>query len=223
MLTSIAALRGALATAARPEDAGPMAAYMKHRFEFFGVKTPQRRVITKDLLKSARTTEARELLDFARACWAEPERELHYVGSDVLKAGHRAFDPDHLDDLRGLITTNSWWDTVDAIASWPVGSTIDRHSDAVEVMDAWLHDSNLWVARTAIIHQLRFKDTTDVERLFGYALERAGDADFFIRKAIGWSLRQYAHADPDAIVTFVDRHHDELSGLTRREALKNVR
>lgn len=223
MLTSITDLRRELAAAADPTDAELMAAYMKHRFEFFGLKTPARRTITKDLVKSARTAPPDELIEFATFCWAQPERELQYVGSDVLKSGHRAFTPDHLDDLRGLIASKSWWDTVDAIASWPVGSIIDRHRDAATVMDAWLYDSNMWIARTAILHQLRFKDTTDVERLFRYALDRSGDSEFFLRKAIGWSLRQYAHTDPDPVVTFVERHHDELSGLTRREALKNVR
>lgn len=200
-----------------------MAAYMQHRFEFLGVKTPARRAITKDLMTSARTAPADELIEFATRCWAQPEREFQYVGSDALKSGHRAFSPDHLDDLRGLITCKSWWDTVDAIASWPIGSIIDRYRDAVTVMDVWLHDGNISVARTAILHQLRFKNTTDVDRLFRYTLTRAGDTEFFIRKAIGWSLRQYAHTDPDPVVTFVERHHDELSGLTRREALKNVR
>ena len=223
MLTSIPDLRRELAASADPADAEPMSAYVKHRFEFLGLKTPARRAITKDLIKSARTASADELIEFAVLCWAQPERELHYVGSDVLKSGHAAFTPDHLDDLRGLITSNSWWDTVDAIASWPVGSIIDRHRDAAAVMDIWLHDSNMWPRRTAILHQLRFKQTTDVERLFRYALERSGDTEFFIRKAIGWSLRQYAHTDPDSVVAFVDRHPVELSGLTRSEALKNIR
>ena len=223
MLTTITDLRRALAVAADPIESEPMAAYMQHRFEFLGVKTPARRAITKDLLRSARRATADELIELATRCWAQPEREWQYVGTDALKSGHCAFSPDHLDDLRVFITAKSWWDTVDAIASWPVGSIIDRHRDAATVMDAWLHDTDIWVARTAILHQLRFKHSTDVERQFRYALTRAGDTEFFIRKAIGWSLRQYAHTDPDPVVTFVERHHDELSALTRREALKNVR
>ena len=223
MLMSIVELRRELSVVAVTDDAEPMAAYMKHRFEFFGIKTPARRAATRDLLRIARHSAADDLIEFATTCWAQPEREFHYVGADVLKAGHASFAPEHLDDLRTLITTNSWWDTVDSIASWPVGSIIDRHRDAASAMDTWLYDDDMWVARTAIIHQLRFKETTDVERLFRYALTRAADTEFFIRKAIGWSLRQYAHTDPDAVVTFVERHLEELSGLTRREALKNAR
>ena len=90
------------------------------------------------------------------------------------------------------------------------------------VMDEWVTSENLWIARTAIIHQLRSKERTDLDRLFAYALGRSADTDFFIRKAIGWALRQYAHTDPAPILRFVKMHEDQLSVLTRREALKNI-
>jgi 3-methyladenine DNA glycosylase AlkD len=90
-------------------------------------------------------------------------------------------------------------------------------------MDIWIDDEDIWVARTAILHQLRYKDALDQERLFGYVEKRAADTEFFIRKALGSPLRDYAHVAPDAVRDFVCEHEDELSGLTRREALKHLK
>lgn len=199
-----------------------MQAYMKDRFEFIGVKTPARRAASAAALTVAKRSDHDELLAFALRCWAEPEREFHYLGADTLRAGHRHLGPNALTDLETLITTHSWWDTVDSLAAWPVGSIVMRHPETVPIMDEWITSEHLWMTRTAILHQLRAKADTDVDRLFAYALGRAADNDFFIRKAIGWSLRQYAHTDPAPILRFVKMHADVLSNLTRREALRNI-
>lgn len=216
------AIRVKLEAAAVPGNAVVMRAYMQDRFEFFGVKTPARRAISSEALALARRSSQHDLLKFAQRCWSEPEREFQYLGADTLKAGHAQLGPTGLDALAALIAERSRWDTVDTLASWPVGSIVMRHPDAAQVMDAWIRSDNLWIARAAILHQLRAKDDTDLDRLFAYALARAADTDFFIRKAIGWSLRQYAHTDPAPIVHFVKMHEAQLSNLTRREALKNV-
>ena len=124
--------------------------------------------------------------------------------------------------MKALITTNSWWDTVDALAVHVVGTMVHRHRELAAVMDRWIDADDFWLARTAILHQLRWKSDTDTSRLFTYALRRAADNEFFIRKAIGWALRVYATTDPDAVRTFVDRHEDTLSALTQREARKHL-
>lgn len=219
---SVRSVRRALEAAADSTLAEPMAAYMQHRFVFFGIKTPERRDAVRATIAAAKQADVNDLLDFADACWKEPEREFQYVGSDALKAAHHSLTPAHLLRLRTLIGTKSWWDTVDMLASWPVGSVVSRHPDAGGVMDEWLLDDDFWVARAAILHQLRSKDAIDVERLFRYALARASDTEFFVRKAIGWSLRQYAHRSPDTIADFVAEHTDVLSTLTVREATKNL-
>ena len=102
-----------------------------------------------------------------------------------------------------------------------VGDLVRRDPSLVAVMDRWIDSPDRWRARTAILHQLRFKHDTDVERLFRYCTARATEPEFFIRKAIGWALRQHAWTDPDAVVAFV-RAHPELSALSTREALRNV-
>ncbi len=196
---------------------------MKHRFVFLGVKTPARRAASKAsdprLEARARSTTAVALAHRLRA---QPEREFHYVAGDLLRANQQRLRADHLADLERFITTDSWWDTVDALASPTVGTMVRNHPDLTETMDAWIDADDMWLARVAIIHQLRFGEQTDVERLFGYALRRAADPEFFIRKAIGWALREYAKTDPDAVRSFVDAHVDVLSPLSVREATKHL-
>jgi 3-methyladenine DNA glycosylase AlkD len=130
--------------------------------------------------------------------------------------------PEFLPTAGQLITTKPWWDTVDTLADHVVGMIVARHPEAVSTMDSWLLDDNLWLARTALLHQLTYRDRTDVDRLFRYCLARADHKDFFIRKAIGWALRQYAWTDPEPVRAFVEEHRAVLSPLSVREALKNI-
>ncbi len=123
---------------------------------------------------------------------------------------------------RRLVTTVPWWDTVDLLAAHVVCGLVAADPKLVAAMDAWIDDPDLWVARAALLHQLRYKDATDAERLFAYCLRQAGHPDFFIRKAIGWALREYAKTDPEAVRSFVAAHRDVLAPLSVREALKNA-
>lgn len=121
-----------------------------------------------------------------------------------------------------LVTTVSWWDTVDLLAVRVVGPLVAADRRLTAEMDAWITDDDLWVARTALLHQLGYKDRTDTGRLFGYCLRQSGHPDFFVRKAIGWSLREYAKTDPDAVRDFLARERGRFAPLTVREALKNI-
>jgi 3-methyladenine DNA glycosylase AlkD len=215
-------LRHELVAVAHTEQAEPMAAYMKHHFAFLGVKTPARRTASRPMFAAARTADIDEVLSFADRCWAQPEREFQYVGSDVLAREAKRLGPHHLGRIEALITTKSWWDTVDALAAHVVGTMVRGHRALTQVMDRWIDADDLWLARTAILHQLRWKTDTDAGRLFSYSERRATDPEFFIRKAIGWALREFAKTDPDAVRTFVDAHADEFSELTKREALKHL-
>lgn len=214
-------LRQALTDAADPAKAPLMAAYMKHRFPYLGVTTPERRAATKFFVADGHDATSSELLDAADACWAEPEREFHSVGADLLVRWVRSIDSSDLARVERLIRTNSWWDSVDAVAINVVGPMVLADGALSATMDQWI-DDDLWVARTAILHQLKFRGGTDADRLFGYVDRRAADTEFFIRKASGWALREYAKTDPDAVRSFVEDRGDRLSGLTRREALKHL-
>jgi 3-methyladenine DNA glycosylase AlkD len=218
----LAALRGELRAAAQPADAPAMAAYMKHRFQFLGVKTPARRAASKPFIDAHKAAPGDELIATARLLWRQPEREFHYVATDLLSRWQRNLCAEHLVGVHELITTNSWWDTVDALAAHVVGGLVQRNHGLTTAMDAWIDDPDIWLARSAILHQLAYRSDTDADRLFGYCLRRAADTEFFIRKAIGWALRQYSYVDPNAVQGFVDAHRQVLSGLTVREALKHI-
>lgn len=220
---ALAAVRAALTAVAVDADRAPMAAYMRDRFVFLGVKTPARRRVTKPLVSSLLAgADGDQLVQFALACWDQPEREFQYVGADALARHHRLLQPCHLDDLAGFITWKPWWDTVDALTTGAVEPLVAAHPELVDVMDTWIDETDMWLARTAILHQLNEKERTDTDRLFRYCRRRAGDSEFFIRKAIGWALRQYARTDPDTVREFVETHRTELSALTIREATKHL-
>lgn len=205
-----------------PDAAPKMAAYMKGHFQFLGVKSPVRKQVQKALVKAAKAAGPDDLLDIAERCWSLAEREFQYVGSNLLHAGADRLRECDIGRVRLLIETKSWWDTVDALAAHTVGPMVLAHPSLAETMDEWIDDKNIWIARTAILHQLNYKERTDEGRLFAYAEARAHDTEFFIRKALGWALRNYARVAPDAVRRFVDSHAEELSGLTKREATKHL-
>ena len=215
-------LRDALTAVAVPTDAAPMAAYMKDRFPFLGVKTPARRRASRPMISASKRAPIDEVVQLAHELRAQPEREFHYVASDVLRANQQRLLARHLDDLEQFVTTDAWWDTVDALASPTIGTMVGNHPELLATLDRWIDADDFWLARVAIIHQLRFGADTDADRLFRYCSHRAGDAEFFIRKAIGWALREYAKADPDAVRTYVDDHRDDLSPLSCCEATKHL-
>lgn len=218
----VADLRVVLTEVADATQQKNMAAYMKDQFPFLGVKTPARRAAAKPLLAAAKAWSAEDLLDVADALFDEPEREFQYVAGDLLRRWAGRLGPSDLARVRRLIETKSWWDTVDALAVHVVGEIVRANRSLQEEMDRWVDDENLWIARTAILHQLLWKSDTDTARLFGYCRRRGGDGDFFIRKALGWALRQYARTDPDAVRAFVAAHAENLSALTKREALRHI-
>ncbi len=215
-------LREALTEAADPSDIEPMAAYMKNQFEFLGLRSPGLRQASKPFLAAAAEVDGDDVVAFVHRCWAQPEREFRYVGANLTRKHVSKLDPSHLPDVEHFIVTDSWWDTVDSLGAWTVGPLVAVNPALVEVMDQWIDDDNLWLNRTAIIHQLGYKESTDAERLFRYCRRRADHGDFFVRKAIGWALRQYARVDPDAVRAFVADHDEILSGLSKREALKHL-
>ncbi|MET7621383.1 DNA alkylation repair protein [Streptomyces sp. NPDC005408] len=207
------------ADATRAEGAG---AYMKGIAPFLGLYTAARRELSRTVLEGTTAPDEADCTAIALRCWALPEREYHYFAVDYLRRHVKRCSSGFLPVVRHLVVTLSWWDTVDALASHVVGPLVTADPRLKSVMDSWIEDDDLWVARTALLHQLRHKDATDTGRLFAYCLRRADHPDFFIRKAIGWCLREYAKSDPDAVREFVERHRDRLAPLSVREALKNL-
>jgi 3-methyladenine DNA glycosylase AlkD len=216
------ALRDALAAVAVPADAAPMAAYVKDQFVYFGIKAGPRRTAAKPILRASGSTTADQLVDFAEQCWNQPEREFQYVAMDVLRKRCSTLRPGDLPSIEALIVSKSWWDTVDGLAAWVVGPMVSAYPQLIGTLDSWAADKNVWRVRSALLHQLSYKEHTDVERLFRWCDTWAEHPDFFIRKAIGWALRQYARTDPDAVLAFVATHEGRLSPLSKREATRRL-
>jgi 3-methyladenine DNA glycosylase AlkD len=208
--------------AADPVRAEGAAAYMRDQFVYLGITSPRQRELDKQVLAGLATPTEADLAAVALGCWRRPEREYQYFACSYLRRYVKVGSPALLETVRSLIITRSWWDTVDTLAANVVGPLVSNHPALRATMDAWSTDDNLWLVRTAILHQLRYRSATDPDRLFRYCDAQAGHGDFFIRKAIGWALREYARTDPDAVRTFVATHRDRLSGLSVREASKHL-
>jgi 3-methyladenine DNA glycosylase AlkD len=205
-------------------QAAPMRAYMLDQFAFLGIRATPRRQALRGLPRLKDWTAA-EVLALADQLWDLPEREFQYVAVDLLSKHHKQLDLEHLPRLLEWVQRKSWWDTVDGLAG-VVGDMLlqvqtDQRTER-HAMDACLVHSNLWVRRVAMLHQLGWKEKTDEARLLQYALALAPETDFFIRKAIGWALRDYARTRHGAVRAFLTANEKRLSGLTRREAGKHL-
>ncbi|GAA2812164.1 DNA alkylation repair protein [Streptomyces showdoensis] len=220
--TVLARLTEVYPTGGDPFRAQEMIAYMKGVAPFLGLRTPERRALSRTVLAGTPAPDEADCTAVALRCFALPEREYHYFAVDYLRRHVKRCSSGFLPVARALVTTVSWWDTVDHLAAHVVGPLVAADPALAARMDEWIADEDLWVARTALLHQLRFKESTDTERLFSYCLLRSGHPDFFIRKAIGWSLREYAKTDPAEVRAFVAAHASRLSPLSVREALKNL-
>jgi 3-methyladenine DNA glycosylase AlkD len=212
----------ALAARRDPQRARAMAAYMRGLFPFLGIPTPQRRALAREVLAGLPRPVEADLLEVARRLWEMPEREYQYVGCDLLARGAGRLSPAALPEIERLITTQSWWDTVDALATRVVGRLVLAHPGLRPDMDRWLDSESLWLVRSAILHQERWRERTDPDWLFAACARHAEARDVFVRKAIGWALRSYARIDPVAVRDFVEKQSERLSGLSRREALRGV-
>ena len=203
-----------------PAAAEPMRRYMRDQFEFLGIPTKVRTALDRAITAGLEAPDETGLTEVAQRCWELPHREYQYFACGYLRKHVKRAGPRFIAVAEELITTKSWWDTVDALATRTVGPLVRAHPELVATMDDWISSENIWLARTALLHQLTYKEETDVERLLRYCRLRSGDGDFFIRKAIGWSLRELTKTEPDRVHAFLAEMGAELSPLSRREALK---
>ncbi|MGD8150559.1 DNA alkylation repair protein [Ornithinimicrobium sp. Y1694] len=228
--TLVTQVRSALAAAGDGERAAGQQAYMKSPLPFHGVTSPELRRIVNPLLRAHAPTDRAAWEATVRELWdGATHREERYAALALAK--HRSArawqDPGVLDLHRHLVVTGAWWDVVDEIASRLVGPVLLAHPEAVTpVMDAWAVEEDLWLRRVAILSQLKHKGATDVALLERCVLANVEGtehgSEFFIRKAIGWALREHAKTDPRWVGGFVSEHLERLSGLSVREATKHL-
>jgi len=213
----------ALAAAANPEKAVGMQTYMKTDMPFYGVQKPGRTPILRRLVSEFAPEDRDHYENLVLALWALPHREEKYLAQGLAVSYEQYMVPDSLPLFRRMITEGAWWDFVDETATRMVQYLIVNHGDETwPTVDNWVDDDDMWLRRSAIICQVGAKEHTDPERLLRFCQQRAFEEEFFIRKAIGWALREYAKTDADLVAGFVNDHREELSGLSFREATKHI-
>lgn len=199
-----------------------MTAYMKNLFPYYGLQKPVRAELQKSFIADTKNFKIEEVHLITRQLWALPEREMQYLAMDMLYANKRKWNDDTLDLFEELITTKSWWDTVDLLASKMLGAYIRKdYKNYRTRVNAYMRSKDMWLNRTAIIHQLTYRSDIKLDILEAAILNVIHQKEFFLQKAIGWSLRQHAKTDPDYVQAFVSTHNS-MSNLAKREALKHL-
>lgn len=212
-------IKQALLPLRNADNAAQMQAYLRGQFEFYGIQAGPRRAAMKDLFTAHHRPTIDELPAIVNELWEQPEREFQMVAVDLLISLKSQLPPTILPDLEHWITTKSWWDSVDMLATHIVGSLYLHHrATTAQFIQTWRNTDNLWLRRTTLLFQLKYKLNTDTDLLFELIRENNQDRDFFIQKAIGWVLREYSKTDPHLVMDFLDS--GQITGLARREALK---
>jgi 3-methyladenine DNA glycosylase AlkD len=203
-----------------------MQTYMKSAMPYHGVEAALLEKTLKPLFGDVELPDANVWRDRVLELWRGAKfREERYAA--ILLSGDRRAAlfqvPRAMRMYEEMIVTGAWWDYVDVIASRRVGAILNRHPGPMKKsMLAWSKSDNLWKRRTSILCQLGFKKETDLDLLYACIEPSIDSAEFFLRKAIGWALRQYAWTDPSEVKRYVRQNESKLSTLTKREALKNI-
>ncbi len=196
-------------------------AYMLNQFEFYGIKTPLRRSLSKAFYKTHTIKDHNELSALVKECFNEPQRELHYFAIELLGHHKKLWSKKTLPLIEWMITHNSWWDSVDSTNTHAIGKFFLQYPEYIqEYTFKWNRSNNKWLKRMSILFQLLYREKTNTDILTDYIEHCQLEEDFFIRKAIGWALRSYANTDAKWVVKFV-KAHPQLSNLSKREALKH--
>jgi 3-methyladenine DNA glycosylase AlkD len=222
MHTYVLSLKKLYEQNANPAQAEAMKKYMRDQFEYLGIKSPQSEALMKAFIKEHGLPRITELNAITRDLWSLPQREFQYVATGLIRRLENKLEPEFITTLEYLLITKSWWDTVDSIAGGIVGAQFKRFPDVREkYLQKWRKSDNFWLRRTTLLFQLGYKKETDFDLMCELIKENLGSDEFFINKAIGWALRQYAHTNPVPVKKFV-KATKKLNPLSRREALKNV-
>ena len=200
------------------EQAQKMSKYMLNKFEYIGIKTPERRKIFKNFFKEYKNEEKIDW-EFVNKCWENKYREFQYVAADYLKNMKDKLTIDDIPKFKQLILKKSWWDTIDNL-DMTIGALALKDSNVNKILLEWSLDENIWLRRIAIDHQLLRKEKTNTELLKKILKNNLGQAEFFINKAIGWALRDYSKTNPEWVKNFIKENRENMAKLSIREASK---
>ena len=200
------------------EQAQKMSKYMLNKFEYIGIKTPERREIFKNFFKEYKNEEKIDW-EFVNKCWENKYREFQYIAADYLKNMKDKLTIDDIPKLKQLILKKSWWDTIDNL-DMTIGALALKDSNVNKILMEWSLDENIWLRRIAIDHQLLRKEKTDIELLEKILKNNLEQTEFFINKAIGWALRDYSKTNPEWVKTFIEKNRENMAKLSIKEASK---
>ncbi|XP_013421605.1 uncharacterized protein LOC106181691 [Lingula anatina] len=214
---------------ANKDKAAGMKKYMRNKFEFYGLQATERRTIERQVMKNYPKLNASCLWEVMKLAWSQDRREMQYFAVECAIHNKNILSTDKttcletVENIKNfLVSEKSWWDTVDSL-SGVVGFLVSKYpADLIPVMDQWIDDSEMWLRRSAILHQLKYCKETDEDRLFRYCLQRAHEKEFFIQKAMGWALRTYFSTNSRSVRAFVKKNECVLPKLTVKEALKHA-
>ena len=218
-MSFVGAIRDALYALENPENARWMRQYMRNKYLFIGIKKPEQALVFKDIYKKYGKTE--DWYEVSSELFAMPEREFQYVAIEYLWKAKKSWDSRVPLLVHRWVDENSWWDVVDVLGPKVLGLYFQRFPQELsEWILLWMKSPNFWHQRLCILFQFGYKKQTDLTLLSTIILSLNTSKEFFIQKAIGWSLRQYARTDPEWVLNFVDHH--PLMPLSKREALKHL-
>ena len=200
------------------EQAQKMSKYMLNKFEYIGIKTPERRKIFKNFFKEYKNEEKIDW-EFVNKCWENKHREFQYIAADYLKNMKDKLTIDDIPKFKRLILKKSWWDTIDNL-DMTIGALALKDSNVNKILLEWSLDENIWLRRIAIDHQLLRKEKTNTELLEKILKNNLGQAEFFINKSIGWALRDYSKTNPEWVKNFIEKNRENMAKLSIREASK---
>jgi 3-methyladenine DNA glycosylase AlkD len=204
---------------AHEERAKQMRAYMRNQFDFYGIPKPERAVVNKGLFKQFDQLSYPQKEKLVKALWKRPQRELHYFAMEAIARKPAAWLPEAELLFDEMLLTHCWWDTVDFIAVHCCGAYLQLHQEAVpRKVKQWTSHDSFWMHRTALLFQLKYKSKTNEKLLFSLCTKYAREQEFFIRKAIGWVLREYSKTNPAAVQDFIASQ--PLSPLSIKEGSK---
>ena len=200
------------------EQAQKMSKYMLNKFEYIGIKTPERREIFKNFFKEYKNEEKIDW-EFVNKCWENKYREFQYIAADYLKNMKDKLTIDDIPKFKWLILKKSWWDTIDNL-DMTIGALALKDSNVNKILMEWSLDENIWLRRIAIDHQLLRKEKTDIELLEKILKNNLEQTEFFINKAIGWALRDYSKTNPEWVKNFIEENKEKMAKLSIKEASK---
>lgn len=204
------------------ENVIPMEKYMKNHFPFFGIKTEERRTIFKAIYANNIDEIKGNSRKIALELFSKKQREFHYCAIEILiKSLKNNYIKNDIQLIEKLLITNSWWDSVDTISKFILGDYLSKFpEETTNVIERFSNSENMWLNRSVLLFQLGYKRKTNADLLFSECIKHSISNEFFIKKAIGWALREYGKTNPEAVKTFVSQ--TKLKRLSEKEALKNI-